>query len=145
MTLVRKPFEELMGLPRAMDRFFDEPFFRPMRWYFREWEMPALDVHATDAEFIVEAALPGLKPEDVEITVDGELLTIKGSYRREDKAEEAGYLYRELGRGEFTRTISLPAPTLAEQVKAEFKDGLLTLKLPKATEVKPHKVQVTAG
>jgi HSP20 family protein len=145
MTLVRKPFEELMTLPHVVDRFFEEPFFRPSRWLVRGLELPAVDVKATPDEILVEAALPGVKPEDVEVSVDGEVLTIKGSFKREEATEETGYMYRELSRGEFSRTIALPAPVRIPEAKASFKDGMLTLTLPKAIEAKPAKIEVTAG
>lgn len=145
MTLVRKPFDELMTLPRVVDRFFEEPFMRPSRWFMRELELPAVDVRSTAEDVIVEAALPGLKAEDVEITIDGDLLTIKGSFKREEKTEESGYVHRELSRGEFSRAITLPAPIRPDEAKAIFKDGLLTLTMPKLVGTKAHKVEVTVG
>ena len=144
MTLVRKPFEELMTLPRVVDRFFEEPFFRPSRLFLREFELPAVDVKATPEEILVEAALPGVKPEDVEITVDGDVLTIKGSFKREEAAEETGYVYRELSRGAFSRSIALPTPVRVPEATATFKDGLLKLILPKSIEAKPTKIEVKA-
>ena len=145
MTMIRKPFDELMTLPRVVDRFFDEPFFRPSRWFVHEFEIPAVDVKATPDEIEVKAALPGLKPEDVEILIDGDVLTIKGSYKHETEKEETGYVYRELSRGEFSRTIALPMPVLEAKATATFADGVLTLVLPKAQVAKPHKVEVKAG
>jgi HSP20 family protein len=142
MTLVRKPFEELMALPRVVDRFFEEPF-RPGRWFLREFELPAVDVRATAEEILVEAALPGLQPEDVELTVDGDVLTIKGSFKREEAKEAPGYVYRELSRGEFSRSIVLPTPVRVPEARATFKDGILHLTLPKAAEAKPLRITVT--
>ena len=145
MTLVRKPFEELMTLPRVMDRFFEQPFFRPGRMLVREFGVPAVDVKALAGEIIVEAALPGVKPEDVEITVDGDVLTIKGTCKHEEETEESGFLYRELSRGEFSRAIPLPATIRAAEAKAVFQAGMLTLTLPKAAEAVPTKVAIQAG
>ena len=145
MTLVRKPLEELMTLPHVVDRLFEEPLFRPSRWLMREFEMPAIDVRTLPEEIVVEAALPGVKPEDVEITVDGDVLTIKGSFKREEAKEETGYMYRELSRGEFSRSIALPAGVRTPEAVATFKDGILTLKLPKAKEALPTKIEVHVG
>jgi HSP20 family protein len=143
MTLVRKPFEELMALPRVVDRLFEEPF-RPGRWFLRGFELPAVDVKATPEELIVEAALPGVRPEDVEVTLDGDVLTIKGSFRREEASEAAGYVHQELSRGAFSRSIILPTPVRVAEAKATFKDGMLHLTLPKAAEGQPTKIEVTA-
>jgi HSP20 family protein len=145
MTLVRKSFEDLMTLPRLVDRLFEEPFMRPSRWFMREYELPAVDVRSTAEDVIVEAALPGLKADDLEITIDGDLLMIKGTFKHDERAEESGYTYRELSRGEFSRSITLPARVCPDDAKAVFKDGLLTLTLPKVVGTKPHKVEVTAG
>jgi HSP20 family protein len=145
MTLVRKPFDELMTLPRVVDRFFEEPFFKPSRWFMRELNWPALDLRTTAEAVIVEAALPGLTPEEVKITIDGDLLTVRGEYKRDAHAEEGGYVHRELSRGEFSRTLALPSPVRPDEARAIFKDGMLTLTLPKAVEAKPHTVEVKAG
>jgi HSP20 family protein len=145
MTLVRKPFDELMTLPRVVDRFFEEPFLRPSRWFMRELELPAMDVRTLPEEIRVEAALPGVKPEDVEISVDGDVLTIKGSFRREEAKEETGYMFRELSRGEFSRAIVLPSAVRTAEAKATFRDGILHLMLPKAKETMPTKIEVQAG
>jgi HSP20 family protein len=146
MALVRRsPFDELMSLPRVMDRMFDESFLRPGRWFFREVQAPALDMHTTGPEIVIEAALPGLKVEDVEISLDRDSLTLSGSLKTEESREEAGYAYRELARGAFTRTVPLPVPVNPDLAKAVFRDGMLTLTLPKAEEAKPHRLQIRAG
>jgi len=145
MTLVRRPFEELMTLPRVVDRLFDEPFFRPGHWLMREFELPAIDLRTLPEEIIVEAALPGVKPGDVEITVDGDVLTIKGSFKHEVAKEGTDYVHRELSRGEFSRAIALPAGVRTPEALATFKDGILTLTLPKAKEAQPTKIEVHAG
>jgi len=145
MTLVRKPLDELMALPHAIDRMFDEPFFRPSGWFVRELELPAVDVKTTADAILVEAALPGIKPEEVEVTVDGDILTIKGAWKTEVKQEDAGYVRRELSRGEFSRTITLPSPVRASESTAAFKDGMLTLTLPKAASARPARIAVTSA
>ncbi len=145
MTLIRRrtPFRELMGLPQVMDRLMEETFNRPFHWMpFSEPLVPALDVRSAADEVIVEAALPGVKPENVEITLDGDLLTIKGSFKEEIEKGDEGYTYRELNRGEFSRTITLPVTAKPEEAKAVFKHGLLTLTIPKTEATKPHHVKI---
>jgi HSP20 family protein len=117
---------------------FDEPFFRPSGWFVREFELPAVDVKTTADAIQVEAALPGIKPEEVEVTVDGDILTIKGTWKTEDRQEDAGYVHREL-----SRVITLPSPVRASESTAAFKDGMLTLTLPKAASAKPARIAIT--
>ncbi len=143
MTMVRKPFDELMALPRFVDRMLDESWLRPGRWLMREFELPAIDVRITDDNLEIKAALPGVEAKDVDIAVEGDVLTIKGSFGHEDKKEETGYVYQEMSRGEFTRAIALPVAVRAADAKATFKDGVLTLTLPKTVPVKPQKVAIT--
>jgi HSP20 family protein len=142
MTLVRwrRPFGELVELPELMERFFDEPF-RPFR-YFTGQDLPMLDLRSTEEAYVVEAALPGVDPKLVEVTIDGHVLTIKGHYKEEVKEEKEGYLVKELFRGAFSRSVTLPA--IAESAKAEatFHEGLLTLIIPKVKEAQPIKVAV---
>ena len=122
---------------------FDEPFFRPSGWFVREFDLPAVDVKTTADAIQIEAALPGIKPEEVEVTVDGDILTIKGTWKTEDRQEDAGYVHRELSRGEFSRVITLPSPVRASESTAAFKDGMLTLTLPKAASAKPARIAIT--
>lgn len=142
MTLVRwrRPIGELVELPELMERFFDEPF-RPFR-YFTGQDLPMLDLRSTEEAYVVEAALPGVDPKLVEVTIDGHVLTIKGHYKEEVKEEKEGYLVKELFRGAFSRSVTLPA--IAESAKAEatFHEGLLTLIIPKVKEAQPIKVAV---
>jgi HSP20 family protein len=132
-----------MTLPRFVDRFFDENW--PPRWYQPELETPPLDVRETPAELVVKAAIPGVTPEKVEITVEGRTLTIKGSFEKEAEEEQEGWVVRELSRGAFTRSITLPPTAKTEEAKATFKDGLLTLTIPKGEAPNVLHVPVTEG
>lgn len=147
MTIVRRPwsFDELTSLPKAVDRLLDESLLMPRRWLRFPAEVPALDLRSTPDAFLVEAALPGVKPEEVEITVDADILTIKGSFKEETKGEREGYLFEELQRGEFSRSVTLPGAIRPDEAKATFKDGLLTLMLPKAEAARPHTVKIQAS
>lgn len=88
--------------------------------------------------------MPGVKPEDIDITITGDTLTIKGEVKAEEKVEKANYIRRERRYGAFSRSLTLPTSVVAEKAKAEFENGVLTLTLPKAEEVKPKTIKVKA-
>jgi HSP20 family protein len=145
MTLIRRtsPFNDLVSLRESMDRLFDETFFRPIRFGNGKHETyPLIDLYTTPEAVIAEIALPGVKPEDVDISVADELVTISGTYKEVKETVETGYLYKELGRGTFSRSFSIPTMIKTDEIKATFKEGLLTLVLPKAEQVKPKHVKV---
>ena len=145
MALTRRPTQlpDLLSVREAMERLFDDRFFRPLWLADAEREIsPALDVYTTDTAVVAKAALPGVKPEDVEITVTEDLVTIAGTFMEETESKEAGYLHRELSRGQFRRSFTPPASFKADETKATFKDGVLTLTMPRAEEVKPRHIKV---
>jgi HSP20 family protein len=145
MTLIRRPtpLVELVSFRDAMERLFDDRLFRPM-WIGNgeRKAAPALDLYTTPEAVIAKVALPGVKPEDVDVTVGDDLVRISGAYRLEKETSDAGYVQKELSQGTFSRSFSLPTAIKADAAKAEFKDGLLTLTLPKTEEVKPTHVKV---
>ncbi len=147
MTLIRRssPFGEMLSLRQAMDRLFEDSFVRPGRAYLGaesgEYGIP-LDVSSTADALLIEAALPGVKPEDVEITLLGDTLTINASTADERESDENGYAYREVRRGRFTRTVTLPTQVDTEKASAEFRDGMLRLSIPKAEVAKPRQIRI---
>jgi HSP20 family protein len=145
MTLIRRPsqFADLVSFRDAMDRLFDDRLFRPLWAASGEREAaPALDLFMTPEAVIAKVALPGVKPEDVDVSIGDDLVTISGSFKEERETTEAGYVHKELSHGSFSRSISIPAAIDVEAATAQFKDGLLTLTLPKTEEVKPKHVKV---
>jgi HSP20 family protein len=145
MTLIRRPtpLVDLVSFQDAMERLFDDRFFKPM--WIRNGERqaaPALDLYTTPEAVIAKVALPGVKPEDVDVTIGEDLVTISGAFKEEKETGDAGYVHKELSQGTFSRRFSLPTAIKADAAKAEFKDGLLTLTLPKTEEVKPTHVKV---
>ncbi len=145
MTLIRRPspFTDPVSLRDTMERLFDERLFRPTWLGIGEREAaPALDLYTTPEAIVAKVALPGVKPEDVDVTIGDDLLTISGTFKEEKETTEAGYVHKELNRGSFSRSFSIPTAIKAEAVTASFKDGLLTLTLPKTEEVKPKHVKV---
>jgi HSP20 family protein len=145
MTLIRRPapLVDLVSFQDVMDRLFDERFLRPM-WFgdAERQAAPALDVYMTPEAVIAKVALPGVKPEDVDVTIGDDLVTISGAFKEEKETSDAGCVHKELSQGNFSRSFSLPTAIKADAARAEFKNGLLTLTLPKTEEVKPTHVKV---
>lgn len=148
MTIIRRPspFGELMSLRQAMDRLFEDSYVRPTRSLFSGLsEFLPLDVRHDPDRLVIEAALPGVKPEDVEVTVEAGTLTITArtsDERREDE-KEAEYLLHEIRRGETSRSITLPNGLEADKAEATFENGILTLRIPRAEAVKPRQIRIT--
>ncbi len=147
MTIVRRPspFGELLSLRQAMDRLFEDSFVSPRSWTGQSQGRPlALDVYTTGDELVVEAAIPGIKPENVEVTVTGDTLTISGSLNDERKTEQGSVMLQEITRGSFSRSLTLPADLEPDKATANFENGLLTLRIPKAEQVKPRQIKINA-
>ena len=140
-----EPIRDLVTLREAMDRLLTESFVRPGAAFPAVgMEGPAVDMYQTKDDIVVKAAVPGVKPEDIEISVTGDMLTIKGELKEEEKIEEGNYLRQERRYGQFTREFALPTQVNADKARAEFEHGVLTLHLPKAEEVKPKSIRVKA-
>jgi HSP20 family protein len=145
MTLMRRPspFADVVSFRDAMERFFDDRFWRPITFGNGERQaVPALDLYTTPDAVIAKVALPGVKPEDVDVSISDDIVTITGTFKEEKETTEAGFVHKELSRGSFSRSFALPTAIKAEAAIAAFKDGLLTLTLPKTEEVKPKHVKV---
>jgi len=134
---------EMMTLREAMDRLFDDAFTRPISLSGVS-TTPAVDMYQTNEDVVVKVTLPGLKPEDVNITVTGETLTLRGEFKHENEQKESNYHIREQRYGSFERSILLPTDVKADKAKADFEDGILTIKMPIAEEVKPKSIMVKA-
>ena len=138
------PLTELMSLRQAMDRLFEDSFVRPSRTLeaFREVTAPALDVYQTPGEIVVKTALPGVKPDDLSIDITGNTLTVKGESKAEQEVKREDYLYQERRHGTFSRSVVLPGGLKSDKAEATMEDGVLTLTIPKAEEVKPKAIKV---
>ena len=145
--LVRwEPMREMTSLRDAMDRLFEDSFIRPS-WLAPAWgatEMLPVDVYETADQLVVKAAVPGVNPEEIEVTITGDLLTIKGEFKAEEKVEKANYLRQERRYGSFCRQVGLSAGVNADKAKASFENGVLTLELPKVEAAKAKTVKVVA-
>ena len=146
VRLIRyNPFTRMASLERAMDRLFDERFFIPYRLFsFGTDENTPIDMYNTDKEVVVKAALPGVKPEKVDVSITDDTLTIKGETKAEEKIEREDYLYREHRYGAFCRSVALPSRLKTEKAEASFENGILTLTIPKSAEAKPKQLKVKA-
>ena len=137
-----EPAREMMTLREAMDRLFDDAFTRPLSLAGNNWSIPAVDMYQTDNEVVVKAALPGIKADEVQINVTGEVLTLKGETKQESETKEKAYHIREQRWGSFERSLVLPTEVVADKAKADFENGILTITLPKAEEVKPKTISI---
>ncbi len=137
------PMEELISLPEAMSRLLEESVVRPRILRRREeavLRLP-LDAYETDEAIVILASLPGVNPDEVEITLEEDRLTIKGQFPQ--RMENVDYLITELPAGmPFARVLHINTPIEADQVEASFKDGLLTLTLPKAQAARPKVIKI---
>jgi HSP20 family protein len=138
------PFTELRT---TMDRLFDQGFSRPWRL------LPATDYQAsfpvdvweTDEAVEIEAALPGIRSDEVDISVAGEVVTIKADHRAGADEARRNYHRRELDFGSYSRSFGLPTPVDSEKAEASYENGMLHLRLPKAESVRPRQIKVTAA
>jgi HSP20 family protein len=145
MTLVRRPspFGELVSLRQAMDRLFDDSFVGGRAWGTDLATTLPLDITNTTDALVVDAALPGIKPDDVEITVEDGTLTIRGSSSAEREVTEGETLVKEIRRGSVSRTVALPSGLEPDKAEATFEHGVLHLRFPKAEAVKPRQIHIT--
>ena len=145
------PFDEM---EQEMDRMFGRfgrGWMRPYRWGGPFWsdfarpfegKMPTVDVIERDEEVVVRAELPGVDKKDLDVSLSGNVLTIKGSTKQEQKEEKGEYYRREVSSGSYSRTVRLPAEVDGDKVESSFKDGLLELTLPKLKKAKRHRITV---
>jgi HSP20 family protein len=134
-------FGSLFGLRDELDRLFDKSFGVQLS---RSWN-PALDLYEDKDNVFVKLEVPGVKKEDIQISLQDGELSISGERKSEEKFEDAEVRRTERFVGSFQRTVALPAEVKGDQVKAEYKDGILTVTLPKAEEAKPRRIQISAS
>ena len=136
-----------MRLIDAMNRLFDEsvlhPYDRPYVADERAYALP-LDVIAKDDEYVITAAVPGLKPDDLSVEVLGETVTIRGEIKSEQNGEQDGYLLQERRYGKFSRTLNFPVELDGAKAEASVENGVLTLRVPKAETARPKTIKVKA-
>lgn len=141
------PFRDLSNLRfwafrNDIDRMFENSLLGPFKSTTLDL---ALDVAETDDEYLVKASLPGINPDDLDITYSDNVLTIKGETQDEKEVNEHRYHLRERRYGSFCRSVSLPSSVKSDKIEASYDAGVLTLHLPKAEEAKPKRIPVLSG
>ncbi len=138
-----RPFRELGTLRREMDnlwnRFFGETSMPSV--FSQEWA-PMVDVSETKDNVVVKAEIPGMEAKDMDVSVSGDVLTIKGQKKTEEEKKDEHYHYRERYSGSFQRSFRLPVAVKTEKADAAFKDGVLTITIPKAEEAKKKEIKI---
>jgi len=136
-------FGRLSDLRDEIDRLFESPLAELARTsqLLSGWT-PALDMHEDKDNITVKAELPGMKKDDIDISLHDGSLSISGERKSEEKFHDAEVYRSERFVGRFQRTVALPAPVAADKVKAQYKDGVLTITLPKTEEAKPKQIDV---
>ena len=142
-TLVRwDPLAEFAGVSQA----FNRTLWSTGNGHTHRFDLtPAIDLSETDREIVVKASLPGVKAEDVEISVNDGILTVKGEKKSDDQTEGENFYRREIRYGSFSRSIPLPSRVDYEHADAEFNDGVLTVTLPKAEDVRPKQIKIRSA
>lgn len=139
------PFRDVVSLSDAVNSLLRESFVRPGAVTGGGTASLPLDVVENDNEFVIKASLPGVKPEEVQITVHGETVVIRGETRAEEEKKGDTWHLRERRFGSFQRALSLNAPIDADKADARFEHGVLTLTLPKSERAKPRQIKVGGG
>lgn len=143
MTLLplRQERSELARIHRDMDDLFGTFFGGMPAWAERQvW--PAINISETDSDVTVKAEVPGCRAEDIDISVQGNTLSISGQKKQEKEEKEKGYYYAERSYGSFRRDLTLPSEVEHNKIDAAYKDGILTIKMPKSEKAKAVKVKV---
>src|ERR1051326_1954738 len=145
MALVRwEPFEALTSMRREMDRLFENFFERGGPWMAGDGGMiePAIEIADTDDSIMVKAQVPGVSKENLHLDIMDDCLTLKGEIKEEEKTEGQRFHRREFRYGSFARTIPLPTSVKADQAKAQLKDGVLTVTIPKGEHAKMKQIPI---
>ncbi len=137
------PIRDMITLREAMDHLFNENYLRSReaRQQGMAWQLP-LDAYTTEDAIVLTADVPGLKPEDLQITLEGDTLTIRGELK--NRLEDQNYILHERASGAFERVLTINTPIDVNKVEATFEDGVVRIVLPKTEAVKPKQIKVTA-
>ena len=145
MDLVRwKPFRDLAAMQEEMNRLFDRFFgrFSERREFDEGMWSPFVDISETKDDLVITAEIPGMNKDDIKISINDNILCLKGEKKQDKKVEEENYHRVERSYGTFHRSFTLPATVQQDQVKATYRDGILRVTLPKAEEAKPKEIAI---
>jgi HSP20 family protein len=138
------PFRDLMSIQNEMNRLFGRTYGGDVGESTRGAWTPALDVFETQEKFVITMELPGVSPDDVDISVEDSTLMVRGERKFYSEQQEESFLRIERRFGEFTRSLTLPSTADAESIQASFDQGVLTIEIPKREEAKPRKISIKA-
>lgn len=141
----REPFFGLSSVDSQFSRLLNDFFARPAQESNLTTWAPAVDIYETEHELVVKGDLPDVKPEDLDIRVENNILTIRGDRKFEKKVDEKNYLRVERSYGSFSRSFSLANTVNTEAIKADYQNGVLTLTIPKREEAKPKQIRVSVA
>jgi HSP20 family protein len=143
----RSSVGQAMSLRHMMDRMFEDAFVMPRNGGGAEsWGGPSVDVYENSNDaLVVEAYVPGVSPDSIDVQVERGVLTIRGTAEAEETPSDRHYLLREHRTGRFTRSLQLPTSYTADPSEASYQQGVLRLIFPKAEEAKPRRIQVNTG
>jgi HSP20 family protein len=138
-----EPFRGAMSLRDMMDRMFEEGFVRPPMpfGFWGEGEL-AVDMYETEDSVVVKTTIPGIKAEDINVSVTGDTLTVKAESKEEEEIKRENYLRRERRLGSYCRSVTLPGGLETDKADADYSNGILTLTFPKAEEIKPKSIEI---
>jgi len=146
MTIVRyNPANEVASIYNRLGSVFNDPFFKPFFGHteneMKAWH-PMVDIFEEKDQIIVKADLPGVKKENISINVDNRILTLKGERSYDDEVKEDNFVRRERSFGSFQRSFTLPADISTDDIKAEFKEGILKIEIPMPQEKKAKQIEI---
>jgi HSP20 family protein len=150
MAVVRwEPLRDLVALQDRMNRLFDESY-RGRQSSADDWALggswaPAVDIYEQDGNIVLSAELPGVDPKDVDVRVENNVLTLRGERKWNNDVQRENYHRVERAYGSFARSFTLPSVVATDQIKADFKDGMLRLTLPKREEAKPKQISINVS
>ncbi len=151
MAIVRfEPFRPLVTFQDRLNRIFDDAFRGSRGASEEEWALggswaPSVDIYEQEGNIVLKAELPGLDPKDVDVHVENNVLTLRGERKLDNEVKQENYHRVERSYGAFSRSFTLPSVVDTDKIKAEFKDGLLRLVLPKKEEAKPKQISISVG
>jgi HSP20 family protein len=146
MAIVRwRPFRDMMNIQDEVNRLFDDFLGRPLlrtEWSEEVWS-PSVDISETEDKVIIKAEMPGLNKDEVKISLQDNTLTLMGEKKQEKVEKDANYHRVERSYGVFNRSFTLPTSVKSDKIKATYKDGILSITLPKTEEVKPKEIPIS--
>jgi len=151
MAIVRwEPFRDLVSLQDRMNRLFDESFRGVTRPGEEDWALggtwaPAVDIFEQDGNIVLKAELPGVDTKDVDVRVENNTLTLRGERKFDNEVKKENYHRVERAYGSFSRSFTLPTVVDTDKIRAEFKDGVLRVMLPKKEEARPKQIAISVA